>query len=315
MDGRVAPPEGAARVPDGNSEVGRGLIAGFSAYLLWGTMPLYFAMLAPAGAWEILAHRVLWSLVFCGVLLAAFRKPFPSWRRPARENVALALAGLLIAVNWVAYLVAVTSGRITEAALGYFLNPLVSIALGLVFLRERLRRLQILAVGIAGVGALTLALSSDSVPWLAFCLALSFGLYGLVKKSLGNRIGAVEGLTAETAVLAPAAVALLAWVQSTGQATAFISGPLHLALLASTGVVTAIPLLLFAMAARRIPLVAVGLLQFIAPALQFIVGLLNGEPMDAARWAGFSIVWLAVLVLVGDSLISLRRLPTASPPA
>ncbi|GMA40617.1 EamA family transporter RarD [Mobilicoccus caccae] len=313
MDGRLDPP-----APETGAEAAsataarRGVLYGFSAYLIWGTMPLYFRLLAPSGAWEILAHRILWSLVLCVLVLLVLRRPFPTWRRPLRQHLGMVLAGILIAINWVVYLVAVTTDRVTEAALGYFLNPIVSVALGLLLLGERLRRLQFVALVIGASGGLFLAATGGTVPWIAFALAFSFGFYGLVKKKMGVGLGALQGLTAETAVLAPAALGVIVWLSMTGGETAFSQGPVHFALLASSGVFTAIPLLLFAMAANRIPLVTLGLLQFIAPVLQFITGLLLGEHMTPARWIGFAIVWVALAVLMADSVRARRAVPPRS---
>lgn len=280
-------------------------------------MPLYFRLLTPAGAWEILAHRMLWSLALCLALLAVSRQVGGVLRYLARPRrlAGVAAAGLLIAINWVVYLTAVTTGHVTEAALGYFLNPLVSVALGLLFLGERLRPAQSAAVAIGAAGGVFLAVAGGRIPWIALVLAFSFGTYGLVKNRLGVTLTALAGLTAETAVLAPVAVAILLWQSAVGATTFASQGPGHAALLASTGVVTALPLLLFAAAARRIPLVTIGLLQFVAPVLQFIAGLWLGEPMTGGRWAGFAVVWLALAVLVADSLHHVRRRPTAQPPA
>lgn len=301
-----AGPTGPAPAADGN---GRGTLLGFSAYAIWGLMPLYFGLLAPSGAWEILGHRILWSLVLCVGLLLLLRRPLPRLRRPPREAFGIALAGVLIATNWVVYLLAVTSGRVTDAALGYFLNPLVSVLLGLLLLGERLRRWQAVAVVIGASGGLFLAIATGTIPWIALALAFSFGFYGLVKKRLGVGLGAIQGLTAETAVLAPAAAGVLIWLQVTGRGTLFEAGPVHVAMLVSTGVVTAVPLLMFAMAARRIPLVTLGLLQFIAPVLQLLTGVLLGEDMPPERWIGFGIVWIALVVLVADSLATRRAVP------
>lgn len=267
-------------------------------------MPLYFLSLAPSGAWEILLHRILWSLVLCGGVLLATRQlaGLLDVLRDPRQLAGVTVAGLLIAANWTIYLIAVTTGHVTEAALGYFLNPLVSVALGLVILRESLRFGQAVAVLIGAAGGAYLAIDSGRVPWIAIGLALSFGTYGLVKKRLGVRLTALQSMTGETAVLAPVAAILMAWLVMTGQTTFGDHGLGHAALLASTGIVTAVPLLLFAASARRITLVTVGLLQFVAPILQFASGLALGEPMSTGRWIGFSIVWLALVVLVLDML-------------
>ena len=287
----------------------RGTLYGLGAYVLWGAMPFYFLALAPAGAWEILLHRILWSLALCAVLLVVFgqaRGLLRALRRP-RRLAGVSIAGALIAVNWTVYLIAVTTGHVTEAALGYFLNPLVSVALGLVVLRESIRFGQAMAVTIGGLGGVYLAIDAGAVPWIALGLAFSFGTYGLVKKRLGVQLTALQSLTAETAVLAPIAGTALVWMIVTGQATFASYGPSHALLLASTGIITTVPLLLFAAAARRVALVTIGLLQFIAPILQFIAGLLLGEAMSTGRWTGFAIVWAALVVLVIDTLRNSRR--------
>ncbi|MEO7449141.1 MAG: EamA family transporter RarD [Humibacillus sp.] len=294
---------------DSGAEVRRGTILGFAAYGLWGLFPLYFDALRPSGAWEILAHRILWTLLFCLVVLLV-RRDF-AWvgallRRP-RLLAGTAVAAVLIAVNWVVYVGAVTSGNTSDAALGYFLNPLVTVALGVVVLGERLRVLQWAAVGIGVVAGVYLAITGGRVPWIALTLALSFALYGLTKKKVGVSLEALHGLTVETVVLAPVAVVALAVVGQRGGLTFGQFGAWHTALLVLSGVVTALPLLCFAAAARRIPLVTVGLIQFITPVMQLLCAvLLLGEHLPPERWIGFSIVWLALLVLTVDSLRGLR---------
>jgi chloramphenicol-sensitive protein RarD len=287
----------------------RGTAYGLGAYAIWGTFPLYFHLLAPAGAWEILAHRVLWTLLFCGAVLAV-RREF-DWCRSVFGNPrllgAVTLAGLLIAINWTIYVAAVVAHHVTEASLGYFLNPIVTVAIGVVVLRERLRSLQWLAVAIGLAAGVYLTIDLGRPPWIALGLAFSFALYGLMKKRLGTSLGAFQSLTSETAVLAPIAVVVLIWLGSRGQTTFTVDPPSHPLLLASAGVVTAAPLLLFAGAARRVPLVTIGLLQFITPVLQLICGvLILGETMGPSRWIGFGIVWIALLVLTFDSIRSVR---------
>ncbi len=279
----------------------RGLGYGASAYLLWGAMPVYFLLLLPSSPWEILAHRILWTLVVCVVVLVVRRELRRSARPLRRPRLwpPVVLAGLLITVNWVTYITAATTGHVTDAALGYFLNPLVSVALGLLVLGERLRRLQWVAVGIGGSGAAYLMLATGA-SWMALVLAFSFGTYGLVKKQMGGTLGPVEGLAAETTVLAPFAAVFLIWFTMAGRDTFGSAGPGHALALASTGIVTAVPLTLFAAAAQRLPLVTIGLLQFLAPVLQFISGLLLGEHMSPERWAGFAVVWVALVVLAVD---------------
>lgn len=287
-----------------------GVLYGLGAYAIWGGMPFYFLALAPAGPWEILVNRVLWSAALCLVLLQLTGDLTPTlhYVRRGRQFVGVALAGALIAVNWTIYLVAVTSGRVSEAALGYFLNPLFSVALGLVVLRERLRPLQWLAVGIGAVGAGYLAVEAGHPSWIAVGLALSFGLYGLMKKRVGVQLPPLASLTAETILVAPAALVGLAALAAAGALTVTGHGAAHAGLLASTGVVTAVPLLLFAASARRVSLVTIGLLQFVAPVLQFASALLLGEHLSRQRWVGFAVVWLALVVLMVDLVgIGLRR--------
>ena len=287
----------------------RGAAYGAGAYLIWGAFPLYFHLLAPAGAWEILAHRILWTFLFCGAVLAV-RREF-AWLRSVFGNPrmlgAVTLAGLLIAVNWTIYVAAGVAHHVTEASLGYFLNPIVTVAIGVVVLREQLRSLQWLAVAIGLAAGVYLTIDLGRPPWIALSLAFSFALYGLMKKRLGTSLGAFQSLTSETAVLAPIAVVILLWLGTRGETTFTVDSPAHPLLLASAGVVTATPLLLFAAAARRVPLVTIGLLQFFTPVLQLLCGvLLLGETMETSRWIGFGIVWIALLVLTFDSIRSVR---------
>jgi chloramphenicol-sensitive protein RarD len=295
--------------PGQGQDVRRGAAYGAGAYAIWGAFPLYFHLLAPAGAWEILAHRILWTLLFCGVVLAV-RRDF-RWCRSVFGSPwmlwAVTLAGLLIGVNWIIYVSAVMAHHVTEASLGYFLNPIVTVAIGVVFLRERLRSLQWLALAIGLAAGVYLTIDFGRPPWIAVGLAFSFALYGLMKKRLGTSLGAFQSLTSETAVLAPVAVAVLVWVGARGQTTFTVDSPAHPLLLASAGLVTAAPLLLFAAAARRVPLVTIGLLQFVTPVLQLLCGVLFlGETMGTSRWIGFGIVWIALLVLTFDSIRSVR---------
>ena len=301
------------------SQARAGTLYGLGAYTIWGGMALYFLTLAPSGAAEILVHRILWSALLCVVLLVVLRqaKGLLQALRSPRRLAGVLLAGALIAINWLIYVFAVTSGHVTDAALGYFLNPLVSVALGLLVLRETIRRGQAVAVVIGGIGGIYLAIATGSVPWVALGLAFSFGTYGLVKKRLGVQLSALQSLTAETAVLAPFAAAAMVWLATSGQATFGSHGVSHALLPVSTGIVTTVPLLLFAAAARRVTLVTIGLLQFIAPILQFLTGLALGEHMSSARWTGFLIVWIALVVLAADavrhSVRSRRRPPRAAP--
>ncbi|MEP6696572.1 MAG: EamA family transporter RarD [Pseudonocardiales bacterium] len=283
----------------------RGLAYGAAAYLLWGLFPLFWPLLKPAQAVEILAHRIVWSLVLVLGILAVQRR----WRwiglilhRPARLAL-LAAAAALIAVNWGTYIYGVNSHQIVETSLGYFINPLVTVLLGVLVLRERLRRMQWAALGIGTLAVLVLALDYGRVPWIALTLAFSFGTYGLIKKVLS--MDAVQGLTVETAALFVPALAYLMFI---GGGTFISSGPSHVALLVCAGVVTTIPLLFFGAAARRLPLSTIGLLQYLAPALQLVLGVaVFGEPMPASRLVGFALVWAALVVLTVDGLAQARR--------
>lgn len=300
--------ETSAPSPSSSSDdasVRRGTLFGAGAYLLWGAFPLYFHALLPANALEILLHRMIWSLAFCLVALAALRSfgwVRPLLRHPARL-VMLGIAAVTIAMNWGVYIYAVNSGHVVEAALGYFFNPLVTVMLGVVLLRERLRVLQWFAVTLGLVAAVVLTLDYGRPPWVALVLALSFATYGLMKKRVGVGLGALQSLSTETALLFPFAIGALIWLELGGQGTFTSEGLGHTLLLASTGIATAVPLLLFAAAARRIPLVTIGLLQFMTPVLQLLCGvLLMGEVVPPSRWVGFGIVWLALVVLTADSL-------------
>lgn len=293
-----------------HGEVGRGTALGFAAYGIWGLFPLYFDALKPAGAWEILAHRILWTLLFCLILLAVARDV--AWVRPLLRRPLLVggitIAALLIAANWVVYVYAVTSGQTSSAALGYFLNPLVTVALGVIVLGERLRALQWVAVGIGLVAGVYLGVTGGQVPWIALALAMSFALYSLTKKKVGASLPAVHGLTIETVILAPVAALVLVVVGHQGGLAFGQHGALHTWLLVGSGVATAVPLLFFAAAARRIPLVSIGLIQFITPVMQLLVAvLLLDEHLSSERWVGFGIVWVALVVLSVDSVLALRR--------
>ena len=290
--------------------VRRGTAYGFLAYLLWGAFPLYFVALKPAGALEILAHRVVWSLLLCLLILLLTRRArwVVEMFRDRRQLGTLALAGLFIGINWTVYIVAVLSGRVAEAALGYFLNPLVTVALGVLILGERLRRAQWVAAFIGLAAAIYLTVDYGSPPWISLVLACSFACYGLLKKRLGTNLSALHSLTGETVVLAPFAVGLLVWLSATGQQTFTGHGTGHTLLLVSTGVATTVPLLLFAAAAKRVPLVTIGLLQFLTPVLQLLAGVLVlGEVLPASRWVGFGLVWVALIILSVDSVVSAGR--------
>lgn len=281
-----------------------GLLFGIGAYGLWGAMPVYFLLMRPAGPFEIVAWRIVFSLVFCALLLAVTRGfgRFRGVLRDRRAVASFALAGALIWANWTIYVLASTTGRVVDAALGYFINPIVTILLGVLVLRERLRPLQWVAIGISAVAVVVLAAETGSVPWISLGLAASFGLYGLVKKRLG-RIDAVSGLTLETAWLTPVAVVQLVVVGATSGLAWGSAGWFPTLMLTSAGIGTAVPLLLFAASTRRLPLSVVGFLQYVAPILQLAIGVgVLHEPMSAGRWTGFVLVWAALAVLVAESV-------------
>lgn len=287
-----------------------GVWLAIGAYGLWGILPGYFLALAPAGASEIVAFRVLWSLVFCSLLLTVLRA-WPallgSFRR-RRVRWGFLVSGLLIYGNWQIYVFATTSGHVVEGSLGYFINPIVTIVLGVVFLRERLRMLQWVAVGVSFLAVVVLSVDYGRLPWISLGLAFSFGVYGLVKKTIGADVDAVTGLTLETAWISPIAIVVLLVLSATGAGVSFgNAGVGHALLLASSGVITAIPLLLFAGAARRVPLSTLGLTQYLAPILQLLFGVVvMHEPMPTVRWVGFALVWVALVLITVDVLVRQR---------
>ena len=284
----------------------RGTLLGVAAYLMWGLFPLYFPLLEPAGAIEILAHRVVWSLVAVVLLLLVTGRSLRSLPRDRRRVLLLVAAAALIAVNWGVYIWGVNNHHVVETSLGYFINPLVSVALGVIVLGERLRRTQWVAVGIAATGVAVLTSVAGRPPWIALVLAFSFGAYGLVKKVVG--VGAIEGLVVETSVLTPIALAFLAVVavQGTGNFTTHGAG--HALLLTTLGFVTVIPLLAFAGAARRVPLNRLGLLQYLTPTIQFLLGVfVRHEQVSGGKLAGFLLVWLALVLFTVDTATSRRR--------
>jgi len=284
----------------------RGISFGVTAYLLWGLFPLYFPLLGPAGALEILAHRMIWSLVVSAIVLTAVRRWAAIRAMPARVWALVVAGACLIAVNWGIYIWAVNNGHVVEASLGYFVNPLVSVLLGVVIFRERLRVAQWAAVGLGAVAVTVLAIAGGALPWVALSLAASFGLYGLVKKVIP--LAPTASLTAEGLVLAMPALTYLLILQLNGTSTLTGNGAGHVLLLASSGVVTCVPLLAFAVAAQALPLSVLGLLQYITPVVQFLLGVFwFGESMPPSRWVGFALVWAALAVLSFDALRHARR--------
>ncbi|GLJ79927.1 EamA family transporter RarD [Microbacterium imperiale] len=287
-----------------------GGVYAFAAYVLWGFMPLYFLLLAPMGPFEVVSWRILFSLVFCAVLLTVLR----TWRkliailRTPRLVLWTIVAGILIYINWQVFLISTLTGHVIEGSLGYFINPIVTVLLGVLVLKERLRVAQWVAIGIAVVAVGVIVVGYGAFPWIALMLAASFGTYGLVKKQIGPSVDAVSGLTLESLWLAPIAIVQAIVVAVTGGLVLGTVSPGHTALVTLAGVVTAVPLLFFAAGARRSSLTVIGLLQFVAPILQFITGAwILGEPMPLERWIGFSLVWLALVVLSVDSLRAARR--------
>ncbi|MFJ8490935.1 EamA family transporter RarD [Streptomyces sp. NPDC094038] len=285
-----------------------GLVNGFAAYGMWGLVPLFWPLLKPAGSMEILAHRMVWSLVFVAVALVFVRRW--AWAgellRQPRRLALVTVAAAVITVNWGVYIWAVNAGHVVEASLGYFINPLVTIAMGVLLLKERLRPAQWAAVGVGFAAVVVLAVGYGQPPWISLVLAFSFATYGLVKKKVN--LGGVESLAAETAIQFLPALGYLLWLVGHGESSFVDDGAGHAALLASTGIVTAVPLVCFGAAAIRVPLSTLGLLQYLAPVFQFLLGILYfHEAMPAERWAGFVLVWLALALLTWDALRTAHR--------
>ncbi|SMG31233.1 EamA family transporter RarD [Agreia pratensis] len=296
-----------------------GILYAIGAYTMWGFLPAYFLLLLPSGPFEIVAVRIFFSLAFCVVIITATRAwpAFIAIVRQPRLLFTMGLAGLLIYVNWQTYVIGATSGNVVETALGYFINPIVTILLGVVILGERLRVVQWVALGISVVAVGVLTVGFGSVPWIALILAFSFGLYGFVKKRIGPVVDPVSGLTLETLWLLPVAAVQTVIVSATPAGLAFgSSGTVHVVLMVGAGVITAVPLLLFASAAKRLPLIYMGFIQYIAPILQFLFGVfIMREPMPLERWVGFGLVWLALIALTIDMVRTSRsgRMPVAEP--
>ena len=295
------------------SEERRGYLYGLAAYVIWGFFPIYFKLLRPAGALEILAHRVIWSVVFVGLLLVAAR----NWRflarivRSPRLFGGISAAAVLIAINWGTYIYGVNSSRVVETALGYFITPLVLVLFGVTLERERLRAWQWAAVAVGGIAVVVLTVDYGRLPYIALLLAASFGTYSLVKKRL--KLPPAEGLFVESSVLAIPALVYVGWLTVAGHAKFGNVSATHTALMIFAGVATAVPLLLFAASANRVPMVGIGILQYVAPILQLACGLLIfHEPMPPARLAGFGLVWIALIIFTVDAL---RQRSTPGPAA
>jgi chloramphenicol-sensitive protein RarD len=290
------------------------VILGLAAWVMWGFFPLYWPLLEPAGAVEILAHRIFWSMiVMLGVVLAMRgRGRLGATFADRRTLWLLATAAALISVNWGTYIYSVNSHHVVEASLGYFINPLVSVLIGVMVLGERLRRLQWAALALAGTAVLALTVEYGRPPWLALILAFSFGFYGLAKKKANA--GAVESLVLETLMMAPLALGYIVFLMATAASTFASDVPWHPLLLAGTAVITVVPLLCFAGAATRIPLSTLGLMQYVTPTLQFLLGILVfHEPMPAMRWMGFALIWLALVLYTAEMLGHRHRHPRRGP--
>ncbi|WP_078856135.1 EamA family transporter RarD [Streptomyces sp. NRRL F-5065] len=290
------------------SEQRIGLLNGVAAYGMWGLVPLFWPLLKPSGAGEILAHRMVWSLGFVAVALLVVRRW--AWlgellRQPRKLGL-VTVAAAVITVNWGVYIWAVNSGHVVEASLGYFINPLVTIAIGVLLLKERLRPVQWAAVGTGFAAVVVLTVGVGRPPWVSLCLAFSFATYGLAKKKVN--LGGIESLAAEAAIQFLPALGYLLWLGAHGGSTFGAAGAGHATLLVATGVVTALPLACFGAAAIRVPLSTLGLLQYLAPVFQFLLGVLYfREAMPTERWAGFALVWVALTMLTWDALRTARR--------
>jgi chloramphenicol-sensitive protein RarD len=288
-----------------------GLLFGVGAYASLGLFPSFFPLLKPASAFEILAHRIVWCFVLMVVVIAAVRRLGELRAISPRTWLLLTFASALISVNWVIYIYAVNNGHVVDAALGYFINPLVTVALGLLVFRERLNRAQFAALAIAVVAVVVLTVEVGSPPIIGLGLAFSFALYGAVKKVVPTDPRVSVGV--EAAIATPAALAYLVVLQATGEETFTSYGPGHVTLMILSGVLTALPLLFFAAAAQRLPLVTMGLLFYLTPAMQLTWGVVVGhEPMPPARWIGFALIWLALAVFSGDALWRARRVDRVS---
>lgn len=290
-----------------------GALLGAAAYVLWGVLPAYFKLLQRSGPFEIVAQRATWALVLCLFLIVVLRRgaQLREVLRSRRQTGILAAAAAIVVINWTLYVYAVTSGHTLEAALGYFITPLVSALLGVVVLGERLRPAQWVAFGVGFAAVAVLAVAYGHFPLISVAIAVSFGVYGLLKKQVGARVGAIEGLTVETLAIVPLALVYLTWLNAGGMGTVDPVSPYGLIIMLS-GPVTAVPLILFAAAAARVSLTTIGMLQYIAPVGQFLLGWLAfSEPMPPARWAGFLIVWVAVIIFALDAA---RAAAKARPP-
>ena len=286
----------------------RGVVLGLAAHIIWGLFPLFWPLLEPSGSLEILAHRMVWSAVVLALVITVMRGwPALLALKPRTWGV-IAAAAAFVTVNWATYVYAVNNGHVVDAALGYFINPLVSVLLGVLVLHERLRPTQWFALAVAGIAVVISAVGTGQVPWIALMLAVSFGLYGLMKRLV--RIPAVQSLAGESAIVVLPALAYVVFLQAHGTGTFVSLGAGHTALLVVSGVLTVLPLLMFGGAARRLPLSTLGFLQYVTPVIQFLLGVLwDGEHMPPARWLGFVLIWCALAIISVDAIRRQRRAP------
>jgi chloramphenicol-sensitive protein RarD len=288
----------------------KGILYGITTYVLWGLFPIYWKWLHQVPALQIIGHRISWSFILL-ILVILVSRQWQSFRAAALTPKTIgiyAIAAVLLSVNWLVYVWGVNAGFIVETSLGYFINPLFSVLLGVVFLRERLRLAQWIPIALATAGVIYLTVTYGRPPWIALCLAFTFGLYGLVKKLAP--LGSLYGLTLETGIVFPLALIYLTFVEFTGTGSFLHDGALTNILLIGTGIITSVPLLLFASAARQIPLTMIGILQYIAPTMQFLIGVfLYHEIFDQTRMVGFGLVWLALIIFWLENYLANRRVP------
>ncbi|MEX2123659.1 MAG: EamA family transporter RarD [Woeseia sp.] len=299
---RTAPPDeaGADRTRDG-------VITAFIAYTIWGFLPIYFKLIEAVPALEVLAHRVVWAVPF-GALIVLARRQWPEVKRAVthrRTLALLALAAVVIAINWLVFIIAVQRGHIFQASLGYYINPLMYVVIGVIVLRERLRAFQTTAVILAAVGVAVLTVSGGEFPIISLTLAVSFTIYGVTRSRV--EVGGMSGLFIETLILLPLSLAYLMWLMRSGNSYFRVDDPAMMAGLMLAGPLTVVPLLCFALAARRLRLSTIGIMQFIAPTLQFLVGLAYGEELTRAHTVCFTLIWIAVTVFSWDAWRSSRR--------
>mgnify|MGYP001272880621 CR=1 FL=1 len=285
----------------------KGLSYIFAAYILWGFFPIFFKLLQTVPAIQIMTHRVTWSFVFL-LLIVIYRKEFKQLVKSINKKTLLTygLAGILLSLNWLTYIWGINAGYVVEAALGYFINPLVSVVLGVVFLHEKLRGLQWVPVVLATIGVIYLTIEHGTLPWIALVLAFTFGIYGLIKKLV--KLSSVHGLTIETGVVLIPAVIYLIFMETNGTGAFIHDGWLISILLMVSGVITAIPLILFAAGATVVPLSTIGIIQYIMPTMQFLIGVfIYHEPFNSAQLIGYSLVWIALIFFTMEDILHRRR--------